>query len=124
MRLLLLLFILSLKLKAAARTNRAFQNYIGNIRLNILIKTADRKWGRLFVFDRGRVSTRRGANHPCHAALVWSDPGTAFKVMAGGSEDATFAAAAQGKVRVEGMAYYIQWFNDAVKIIMQRAKQP
>jgi hypothetical protein len=118
MRMLLLLFILSLKLKSAAKNNQAFKNYIGNIRLNILIKTADGRCGRLFVFDRGKVSSKSGANHPCHAALVWSDPGTAFKVMTKGSEEAMFAAAAQGKVKVEGMAYYIQWFNDAVKFIM------
>jgi hypothetical protein len=118
MQLWILLGILYLKLKAASKTNRPFQGYIGTIQLRILIKTANGRWGRLFVFDRGTVSTLGGADHPCDAALVWSDPATAFKVMASGSEEATFQAAADGKLKVEGMAYYIQWFNDAVKLIM------
>lgn len=118
MQLWILLGILYLKLKAASKTNKAFQSYIGTIQLKILIKTANGRWGRLFVFDRGTVSTQGGAGHPCDAALVWSDPATAFRVMASGSDEATFQAAADGKLRVEGMAYYIQWFNDAVKLIM------
>jgi hypothetical protein len=118
MRLSLLLFILSLKLKMAARSNQAFRNYIGAISLKILIKTRDGKAGRLFVFNKGRVSSVKGAHHASDAALVWSDSGTAFRVMLKGTDEASFKAAAKGKLTVEGMAYYIQWFNDAVKIIM------
>jgi len=118
MRLSLLLFVLYLKIASAAKKNKAFQNYIGTVKLKILIKTADGKWGRLFIFDKGKVSSLSGTNHRCDAALVWSDPGTAFKVMISGSDEATFLAAANGKLKVEGMAYYIQWFNDGVKLIM------
>ncbi|HOJ13920.1 MAG TPA: hypothetical protein PLT69_05450 [Deltaproteobacteria bacterium] len=118
MKLALLLFGLYLKLARAAKTNKAFRNYIGNIQLRILIKTSDNRWGRLFVFDKGRVTSASGANHAFDAALVWIDASTAFKVMLSGSDEATFMAAASGKLRVEGMAYYIQWFNDAVKLVM------
>jgi hypothetical protein len=118
MRLSLILFVLYLKLSRAAKTNKAFQNYIGTMQLRFLIKTADGKWGRLFIFDKGKVLSVSGANHRCDAALVWSDPGTAFKVMISGSDEASFLAAANGKLKVEGMAYYIQWFNDGVKLIM------
>ncbi len=118
MKLSLLLYALSLELRRAARTNRAFRSYIGNVPLRILVKTADDRHGRLFVFDRGRVSSVAGARHRCDAALVWADAGTAFRVMVSGSDEATFLAAAEGKLRVEGMAYYIQWFNDAVKLTM------
>ena len=116
MPLSMLLFVLYLKLWLATRTNPAFQGYIGTIRLKILIKTADGKRGRLFIFDRGKVSSLSGANHACDAALVWSDVPTALKVMISGSDKATFKAAAKGKIKVEGMAYYIQWFNDGVKL--------
>jgi len=118
MKLALLLYALYVKLARAARTNRAFKNYIGSIQLRILIKTADNKWGRVFVFDKGKVTSAAGANHPADATLVWSDANTAFKVMLAGSDEATFLAAANGKLKVEGMAYYIQWFNDAVKLVM------
>ena len=118
MSLSLILFILSLKLKAASKTNRKFRNYIGTIELRILIKTANNRWGRLFVFNKGRVSSISGANHQNDAALVWSDPVTAIRVMLKGTDEASFKAAAKGKLQVEGMAYYVQWFNDAVKIII------
>jgi len=118
MKLSLLLFILSLKLKSAAKKNTAFRNYIGMVQLRILIKTMDGKFGRVFIFDKGKVSSHGGANHKSDAALAWADPNTAFKVMIKGSDEATFLAAAAGKLKVEGMAYYIQWFNDAVKLIM------
>ncbi|MGO9147533.1 MAG: hypothetical protein ACLQDF_14315 [Desulfomonilia bacterium] len=118
MKLSFLLFVLYLKLSRAAKTNKAFRNYIGNLQLRILIKTADKKRGRLFIFDKGKVLTQRGANHKCDAALVWADPNTAFKVMLAGTDEASFLAAANGKLKVEGMAYFIQWFNDAVKLIM------
>jgi hypothetical protein len=48
MRLWLLLFILSVKLRIDAKRNEAFKNYIGTTRLRFMIKTADGKWGRLF----------------------------------------------------------------------------
>jgi hypothetical protein len=122
MKLSLLLFILSLKLKWAAKSNKLYQNYIGTIQLRILIKTADNKWGRLFVFDKGKVSSLTGTNHRYDAALIWADPGTAFKVMAAGSDEATFMAAADGKLKVDGMPYFIQWFGDGIKLVIPPAK--
>jgi hypothetical protein len=118
MKLSLLLFVLYLKLKSAAKKNAAFRSYIGTIQLKILIKTADMKRGRVFIFNKGKVTSLSGADHKCDAALVWADPNTAFKVMIAGTDEASFLAAASGKLKVEGMAYYIQWFNDAVKLIM------
>ncbi|HPI13168.1 MAG TPA: hypothetical protein PK875_04330 [Spirochaetota bacterium] len=119
MKLTLLLFILYRKLKSAVRNNRAYQSHIGTVRLKILIKTADGRRGRLFVFDRGKLSTKTGGNHRADAALVWSDAATAFRVMASGSDEQSFLAAAEGKLKVEGMAYYIQWFTDGIKLVMK-----
>jgi hypothetical protein len=118
MRLWLLLFVLSVKLKIDAKRNEAFKKYIGTTRLKFLIKTADNKWGRLFIFDNGAVTTLSGADHQADAALVWADPATAFRVMLAQTDTAAFNAAAAGKMKVEGMAYYVQWFNDAMKLIM------
>ena len=64
------------------------------------------------------LSAQRAGGISSDAALVWSDPVTAVRVMLKGTDEASFKAAAKGKLKVEGMAYYVQWFNDAVKIIM------
>jgi hypothetical protein len=39
--------------------------------------------------------------------------------MASGSDEQSFNAAAQGKLKIEGMAYYIQWFTDGIKLVMK-----
>lgn len=119
MKFSLLLWILYQKLKKASRKNSAFKNYAGTMRVKILIKTADGNRGRLFIFDRGKISSLAGGNHQdFDVALIWSDAGTAFKVMVSGSDEETFKAAAQGNLRVEGTAYYAQWFTGAVKLII------
>ena len=119
MKFSLLLLILYKKLKKASKKNVTFRNYVSAMSAKILIKTADGKRGRLFIFDRGSISSVRGGNHPgFDVALIWSDAGTAFRVMASGSDEESFKAAAQGKLKVEGMAYFAQWFTDAVKLII------
>ncbi len=117
MKFTLLLFVLAYKLKAAAKKNTAYRKHLGIMQLRVLIKTADDKKGRLFIFDKGTFSSVGGAVHKCDAALVWADAGTAFRVMTSKTGDTdTFRAAAEGKMRVEGMVPYLQWFTDGVKL--------
>jgi len=119
MRFTLLLFVLYKILKWASKHNPAFRNYIGSIhQVKIMIKTADGKRGRLFIFDRGSVFTKSGARHPYDGAIVWSDAATGFRVMASKSDEEQFKAAAAGKMKLDGMAFFAQWFNDGVKLVM------
>jgi hypothetical protein len=119
MRFSVLLFILYQKLRRASAKNIAFTSYISTMSAKILIKTADGKRGRLFIFRKGSLSSLPGGNHPdFDAAIVWSDAGTAFKVMASRSDEESFKAAAQGKLKVEGMAVLAQWFTEGVKLIL------
>ncbi|MBP7764711.1 MAG: hypothetical protein K4445_05735 [Deltaproteobacteria bacterium] len=119
MRFSLLLFVLYRVLKRASRKNEAFKKYLGSIHaVKILIKTADGKRGRLFIFDRGDVQSLGGADHACDAAIVWADARTGFQVMSSRSDAKQFEAAAQGKMRLDGMAYFAQWFNDGVKLVL------
>ena len=119
MKFSLLLFVLAQKLKSAAKRNVAYKKHLGIMKLRVLIRTADGKRGRVFIFDKGAFTSLGGAHHPCDVALVWIDPETAFRVMTSKTGDAdTFKAAAEGKVRVEGMVPYLQWFTDGVKLVM------
>ncbi|MGB9735756.1 MAG: hypothetical protein ACP5JP_05980 [bacterium] len=117
----LLLYTVSLILKRASKTNPSFKNYIGNINISIAIKTKSNN-GRTFIFNRGRVTSSSSLEH-YDAALVFSDEKTAFDVLKKGSQEAVFCAAAQGKLYVEGMAVYIQWFNDAINIALRRNRK-
>ncbi len=119
MRFSALLFILYQILKWAAKMKPAYRSYIGSIhQVKIMIKTADGKRGRLFIFDRGTVSSKGGAGHPYDAAIVWSDAATGFAVMVSKSDAEQFKAAAAGKMKLDGMAFFAQWFNDGVKLVM------
>lgn len=119
MRFSILLFMLYQILKWASKRKLAYRNYVGSIhQVNIMIKTANGKRGRVFIFDRGTVRSRGGANHPYDAAIVWSDAKTGFRVMASRSDEEQFKAAAAGKMKLDGMAFFAQWFNDGVKLVM------
>jgi hypothetical protein len=119
MRFSALLFALSQILKWASKFNPAYRRYISNIhQVRIMIKTADGQFGRVFIFDGGTVTSKRGTHHPYDAAIVWSDASTGFRVMASKSDAEQFKAAAAGKMKLDGMAFFAQWFNDGVKLIM------
>ena len=118
MRFALLLKALAIVLRIASKRNDAFKRYIGTVSIRIAIKTKNNK-GRTFIFNQGNVSSTSSLQH-YDAALVFSDTKTAFAVLKDGTQEASFYAAAAGKLRVEGMAFFIQWFNDAVTIAMKK----
>jgi hypothetical protein len=118
MKFSLLLFALAQILKVASMTNKAFKKYISKASARILIKTADGKRARMIIFDKGKVSSLPGDQKDFDVALVWSDANTAFSVMTDKKKDASFNAAAEGKLKVLGMSVYAQWFEDATKIVM------
>ncbi|ABW67129.1 hypothetical protein [Desulfosudis oleivorans] len=118
MRLSILLFFIYQVLWIASRVNTRFKAFIRKAKVRLMIKTADGRHARLFVFDQGRVSTATGPDHDFDAALVWQDPGTAVSVMLKRSQEAVFYAAAEGKLKVEGMSVYALWFDEAVKQAM------
>lgn len=118
MKFSLLLFALSFLLKRAAKNNRAFIHYIRKTKVRILIKTADGKRGRLFVFNMGSVNSRSGDQKDFDVALVWKDAATGFKVLMDKSSDASFRAAAAGQLKVLGQSVHAQWFEDGMKLVI------
>jgi len=118
MRFSLLLFALSVILKIASMTNKGYKKYISKTHTKILIKTEDGRRARLFIFDKGKVSSVRGDEKTFDAALVWKDSATGFSVMTSKKKDASFNAAAEGKLKVLGMGVYAQWFEDGIKMVM------
>ena len=117
MKFTFLLFALHLMLKRAARKNSKFKHYIRKARVRILIKTADGKQARLFVFNRGKISSSAGCCDDFDVALVYRDAATGFSTMLDKRKDASFRAAAEKKFKVEGMSVYAQWFEDAMKLV-------
>ena len=98
MKFTLLLFALGQILKIASKTNKAFKRYIRKTQARILIKTEDGRRGRLFIFDKGKVSSMAGSQEKFDATLVFKDAAAGFSVLTSKQSDASFNAAAEGKL--------------------------
>lgn len=118
MKLKILLFTLGKIFQVASMFNKKFRHYIRKSGVRILIKTADGSCGRLFIFDKGKFSSLPGNHDDFDAALIWQDSSTGFSVMTSKKPDAFFNAAADGKLSVEGMSFYAQWFEDGTKLLL------
>lgn len=118
MKFSLLLFALSIILKRASRKSADYQKHIAGISARVIIKTADGGRARLFRFDRGVVTSRAGDHGRFDVALIWKDAETGFSVMTDKNGSASFNAAADGKLKVEGMSVFAQWFEEGVKLVL------
>ena len=118
MRFSVLLFALYNILKVASVTNKAYKKYISKISAKILIKTEDGERARMFIFNKGKLTSEPGDHRNYDVALVWKDAATGFSVMTSKKKDASFNAAAEGKLKVLGVSIYAQWFEDGIKLVM------
>ena len=114
MKFKLLLFILSQKMKKAAKSNPVFKAFIKGKNVKVIMKTADGRAGRAYIVNEGTVksSTRDLAN--ANAAFVWSDGNTAFNIMASGDDEAFIAAMTEKKLQSEGDFKEFIWFLTAL----------
>lgn len=118
MKFTLLLFILYLKLKKAAKKDPEFQEYIKKEKTKVLIKTADSKRGRMFIFDNGKFSSVPGGDQKgFDVAMVWKDADTAFKIMASEDLDKSMEALFEGKLVFEGDDKQALWFTGATTFL-------
>jgi hypothetical protein len=123
MKFTFLLFILYLKLKKAAKKNPEFQEFIKKEKTRVLIKTADGKRGRMFIFDNGKFSSVPGGDQKqFDVAMVWKDADTAFKVMVSEDLNQSMEAAYDGRLVFEGDANQALWFTGATTFLTQKKK--
>ncbi len=113
----LLLFALSILLKWSAKTNSKFKWYIRKSKVRILIKTADDKFARLYIFNKGKISSRSGITNKYDVALIWKNANIGFKCMQNKEKDASFNAAANGNLKIDGFSTYALWFENGMKLI-------
>lgn len=117
----LLLFILYVKLKQAAKKNERFIQFIKDKQLQFAVKTADGRRGRLYTFSKGAITSNSGAPKTSDSAMVWSDSDTAFKTMSSSNEETSVAALTEKKLTVEGDLKEFMWFSRAIDIMMGKA---
>jgi hypothetical protein len=113
MKFTLLLFILSQKLKKAAKNNTAFMNYIKGKNIRIVMKTAGGQ-GKAFIIQNGSVRTSSRDLAKADAALIWCDGNTAFSVMSSGDDEAIISSMTEKKLQSEGNYKEFIWFLTAL----------
>lgn len=118
MKFRLLLLILYGKMKWAAKRNKAFREYIKNKQLKVAIKTANNEQGRVYVFNRGSISSIPGNRETSDVAMVWCDADTGFKIMTCGNDEASLAALTEKKLIIEGNFKEFMWFAAALAKMM------
>jgi len=118
MKLTLLLYILLLKLRRAAKKRPEFSTLLKKRDYTVVIRTADRKRGRFFTFTEGEVASKNGLHPKPDVELVWVDAATAFRVLAAGDDKAVVQAIGKSQLKIEGNLGHFFWFGDVLKAMM------
>ncbi|MEY8827224.1 NAD(P)-binding domain-containing protein [Sedimentitalea sp. XS_ASV28] len=124
MKLSLLLFGLSLKLRATGRSNPQVRDRLRSRSASVRIRTADQREGRLFVFGDGRVLTKSGGHGGADATLVWKDADTAFQAMTSRDPQAVAGALERGDLTIVGDPMVAQWFAGVIQAMKGPALAP
>ena len=117
MKFSLLLYALSKKLKSGSKKTGALQDKIKEKNFSIQIKTEDNKKARYFIFEDGKVLSKKGLHEKPLVSLVWSDSKVGFKTMVSGSGKAQMKALTEGKLKLEGDAQLALQFGAITKEI-------
>lgn len=123
MRFSLLLFILKVKLKRAAKKYPDFKKKLAEKNYTMVIKTEDGKRGRFFTFNNGEIVSRRGDFAGAEIFLIWKDAASAFKVMASGSNKAFMGALQNGTLKIQGDANLALVFTGVVTEMMKLSRR-
>jgi 3-hydroxyisobutyrate dehydrogenase-like beta-hydroxyacid dehydrogenase/putative sterol carrier protein len=124
MKLTLLLFALSLKLRSANRYNQLLRTRLQARTGSIWIQTDDHRVGRLFVFSKGQIFTKAGGHGEADVKMIWKNADSAFKAMTSGDPQAIPNALALGHLRLEGDMLVAQWFGSLIKALKGATGRP
>jgi len=111
----LLLSILALKFKKAAKLNENFRKFLMGHECTVVIKTKDGKRGKRFIFKDGRFSSDSVLGD-YDTAMVWGDAKTAFKALKKG-EEGIKDALQNHLVGIDGQVHSFTWFGAAIKFV-------
>lgn len=114
MRLSILLFFLSVKLKRTANKYPAFAARLKKKDYTAVIRTADFKVGRYFTFCDGKLMSKNGRHDSPDIELVWDNAGFAFRTLLKGDEIKLMQALGKSRLKLEGNLGFFYWFTDTL----------
>jgi hypothetical protein len=99
------------------RRNAAFRARVKKRDYTLVIRTADRRYGRYFTFTGGQILSKRGPHPNPTVEMVWTDVPTAFRALASGEKKAVVQALGTSKLKIEGNLDYFFWFGDTMDVL-------
>ncbi|PTW60891.1 3-hydroxyisobutyrate dehydrogenase-like beta-hydroxyacid dehydrogenase [Breoghania corrubedonensis] len=124
MKLSLLLFALSMKLRFARRNNELLRSRLQARTASIWIQTEDHRVGRVFVLGKGQVFTRSGGRGDADVTMIWKDADIAFKAMTSRDPQAVARALETADLRLVGDASVAQWFASLIQAMKGPSATP
>lgn len=115
MKLQTILMLLGLKLKWKARFDDAFRKELPLADRVVVIRTADGRRARSYLFRRGGFRARAGVHPEATAQLVWSDPAVAIRAMLSSNQLDTISAIGRGDLTIVGNLQDALWFGDVAQ---------
>ncbi|MCR8668050.1 NAD(P)-dependent oxidoreductase [Aestuariibaculum sp. M13] len=110
-------------MRMANKKNDLFQRRLRTKTGSILIRTADRSEGRLFIFSKGHIFTKKEKAGDADVQMVWKNANIAFKTMTSSDPQALFRAMDKGDVEMVGDLSIAQWFGLLVKAMKANDKK-
>jgi hypothetical protein len=112
MKLSLLLFALSMRLRLRHRLSAEFRKKLRERACVLVMRTEDGRQARTFTFRDGQVRSRAGWDRAADTELVWCDADTAVKAMLSRDELDMFSAIGRSQLRILGNLAYALWFTE------------
>ncbi|MBL0714491.1 MAG: molybdopterin-dependent oxidoreductase [Desulfosarcina sp.] len=112
-------------LKVKQRFNPAFRQHLGDRRLSAQIKTQDGAVGRTYIFEAGRVSSRRGIAADAQVVFIFRDVPTAVALMTAPNNYLKQINAMKNfRVDVQGPDEPVIWFMQTLNMLQPGGTGP
>lgn len=115
MRFSLLLYGFHILLRFTAWRRVSFREHLKGKDFSMLIRTADGRRARRYVFSGGEISSSKGNGTAADFSLVWKDAATGYRAMISMKPKALMHAIGDGSLKLEGDAGRVTAFLSIYK---------
>ncbi len=120
MRLAIVLYGFYWLFKFTCWTSSRFKEKLGEKDFTMVMKSKDDTIARTYMFDNGKVYSKRGIPQNPACSFIWKTPAIGAKIMidvAKGNPKAIGRAVIKGNLMLEGEAALISWFLEVLKML-------
>jgi trimethylamine-N-oxide reductase (cytochrome c) len=120
MKLTIIMYGYYLLFRYTAFQKEPFRQKLKERDLVLVMGAKDKNVARVFIFNKGRVSSVAGDSRDAECRLIWATESDGVSVMldiARGNPKALMKAVMSGKLLLEGDAMAVAWYMSAVNML-------